>query len=90
MSARYLEPWEMEGVEGLEVVVAKTTKAVWTENEDVFVHTGDTTEREDGYIHIGLLAWEDTPDDPADDGEYNIRRLRDYVAEWLKANGGVR
>ena len=92
MGARYLEPWEMDGVDGIEVVVARTTKAVWTEDDDVFVYTGDTTERADGYIHIGVLTWEDTDDtdDPADDGEYNIRRLRDFVAEWIKANGGVR
>jgi len=50
----------------------------------VFIHTGDTTEREDGYVHIGQLQWEDTPDDPADDGGYNIERLRDFVNTYKK------
>jgi len=52
----------------------------------VFVRTGDTTEREDGYVLIGQLGWEDMPDDPADDGGYNVGRLRDFVSKWRKEN----
>jgi hypothetical protein len=57
----------------------------WTVDDDVFVRTGDTTEREDGYILIGQLDWDDTPDDRA--VEYNIERLRTFVSAWRKENG---
>ncbi len=83
MSYRYMEPWELENAEAIEIVVG-TTKVAWTVDDDVFIHTGDTTEREDGYVHIGQLQWEDTPDDPADDGGYNIERLRDFVNTYKK------
>ena len=80
---RYLEPWEMEGEEALEIVVG-TTKVAWTVDDDVFVHIGDKAEREDGYILIGQLQWADTPNDPADDAGYNISRLREFVLAWQK------
>lgn len=81
-----MEPWELENAEAIEIVVG-TTKVAWTVDDDVFVHIGEKTEREDGYKHIGTLEWVDTPDDPADDGGYNIGRLRDFVCAWQK---GVR
>lgn len=82
----YPEPWQSEGWDALEIVVGANTRVAWTVDDDVFVHTGDTTEREDGYICIGQLAWEDTPNDPADDAGHNISRLREFVTNWEKAN----
>lgn len=89
----YGEPWQDEGWDALEIVHGGpplplgAMPVAWTVDDDVFVRTGDTTEREDGYIHIGTLGWEDTPDDPADDGGHNINRLRDFVSAWRKENG---
>jgi hypothetical protein len=81
----YLEPWQLEGAEGIEITVG-TTPVAWTVDDDVFVRTGDTAEREDGFILIGQLEWVDTPDDPADDAGYNIDRLREFVWAWKKEN----
>ena len=81
----------MEGAEAIEEVILGQ-RVAWTVDDDVYVYTGDTTEREDGYVHIGTLGWEDTPDDPADDAGYNIERLREFFFNWkeneLKKNAG--
>lgn len=84
----YREPWQDEGWEALEIVHGEPPLPVaWTVDDDVFVRTGDTTERDDGYALIGQLEWVDTPDDPADDMGYNVNRLRDFVSKWRKENG---
>lgn len=80
---KYMEPWELEGAEAIEEIVGGT-RVAWTVDDDVYVHTGDTSERDDGYVHIGTLGWEDTPDDPADDAGFNIERLREFVLAWKK------
>ena len=82
------EPWQDEGWDALEITHGVPPLPVaWTVDDDVFVRTGDTTEREDGYVLIGQLGWEDTPDDPADDGGYNVGRLHEMVSKWRKENG---
>jgi hypothetical protein len=50
----------------------------------VFIHTGNKTEREDGYVHIGRLEWEEAPNDPLDDSGHNIERLREFVISYKK------
>jgi hypothetical protein len=81
----YLEPWQLEGAEAIEIIVGFPPMPVaWTVDDDVFVRTESTAEREDGYILIGQLEWVDTPDDPADDAGYNIERLREFVLAWRK------
>ena len=83
----YLEPWQLEGADGIEITVGFPPMSVaWTVDDDVFVRTGSTVEREDGYILIGQLEWVDTPDDPADDAGYNLERLREFVQAWRKGN----
>ena len=77
----YLEPWQLEGEEAVEIVVG-TTRVAWTVDDDVFIYTGDKSEREDGYIHIGQLEWEDN-NDPTDDFGHNEGRLRQYVTDKL-------
>lgn len=84
VTMNYPEPWQHEPIDALEISVLGLPVA-WTADDDVFVRTGDTAEREDGYVHIGLLGWEDT-DDPCDDAGYNTERLRQYVLAWIKAN----
>ena len=81
MNYRYMEPWELENAEAIEIIV-DTTKVAWTVNDDVFIYTGDTTEREDGYVHIGKLEWDETSNDPLDDSGHNIERLRDFVISY--------
>lgn len=84
----YDYPPEYDNEDALEIVHGEPPLPVaWTVDDDVFVRTGDTTEREDGYFLIGQLGWEDTPDDPTDDGGYNVGRLRDFVSAWRKENG---
>lgn len=83
----YLEPWQMEGEEAIEIVVG-TLRAAWTIHDDVYVHTG-TREREDGYQLIGNLHWveESWGGNAFDDLAYNEERLREFVLEWAKTNG---
>ena len=80
----YLEPWQLEGEEAVEIVVG-TTRVAWTVDDDVFIYTGDKSEREDGYIYIGQLEWEDN-NGPTDDFGHNEGRLRQYVTDKLRGN----
>lgn len=77
------EPWQMESVDALEINILGMPVA-WTVDDDVFVRTGDKTEREDGYVLIGQLEWIDDINDPCDDAKFNEGRLRDFVCEWVK------
>lgn len=55
----------------------------WVEDDGVYVRSEETKEsstREDGFILIGYLDWEDSPDD--DDMEYNLERLSNFVMDW--------
>lgn len=55
----------------------------WTEDDGVYVRSEETksSTREDGFILVGYLDWEDSPDDN-DDMEYNLDRLSNFVMEW--------
>ena len=77
---RYLDPWELESEQALEIDVLGT-RVAWTENDNVFIYTGEKTQRDDGYEHIGNLEWEDGPS-PHDDMEYNLGRLRNFFINW--------
>ena len=82
------QPWELDGAEALEIIHGLPPLPVaWTVDDDVYVRVGDTTEREDVFVLIGRLNWEDTPDDPADDSGHNIDRLRYFVSMWRKEEG---
>lgn len=59
-------------------VVVHDARVSWSETDDVYVHTGQTAEREDGYVNIGSLAWDDGGDEV-----HNIERLKQFVGEWL-------
>jgi len=62
-------------------------KVAWTEDDDVYVHQPDHPEckREDGYVLIGTLEWEDGHTETYDEGmQYNIDRLRAFAKEHLK------
>lgn len=76
---KYREPWQGEGEEALEITVGYNTRVAWTTEDDVYVYTGDVSEREDGFVWIGRLCWEDNEDDPCDDEGFNVQRLRDFV-----------
>ena len=91
----YKEQWQYEGEsysEALEIVHGGlplplgALPVVWTVDNDVFVRFEEESDRDDGYIHIGQLEWEDV-DDPSGYGEYNISRLRDFVSAWRKERG---
>lgn len=75
----YREPWQDEVEEALEITVGPNTRVAWTTTDDVYVYTGDMSEREDGFVWIGRLCWEDNEDDPCDDEGFNVQRLRDFV-----------
>lgn len=81
---RYLEPWELESEQALEIDVLGT-RVAWTENDDVFIHTGEKTQRDDGYEHIGRLEWEDSPTSHGD-MEHNLDRLRDFFINWRNSH----
>jgi hypothetical protein len=74
---------EYEDEDALEITVGFATQVAWTTADDVYVHTGDTSEREDGFVWIGQLSWEDN-DDPCDDYGFNVQRLRDFVIQHEK------
>lgn len=79
--------WQHRHADAIEIKVLDMHVA-WTVDDDVFVHTGNTDEREDGFVHIGTLEWVDG--DPehtvSEDEAYNTDRLREYVCAWIKAN----
>lgn len=84
MTTYYPEPWQFETTDAIEITVGVPPKRVaWTVDDDVYVHTGDTSQRDDGYVWIGELEWVDTPDDPCDDAGFNEERLRQFVLAWL-------
>lgn len=69
------EPWQREGESAFEIVEG-TTRAAWTEDDAVFVYTGNTDEREDGFQFAGYLHWTDGTD------EENINRFREFVRNY--------
>jgi len=73
----YREPWQDES-EALEITVGPATRVAWTIDDDVFVFTGDKSERKDGFVWIGRLCWEDS-DDAYNDYDFNVQRLRDFI-----------
>jgi len=77
---RYLEPWEMEGENAIEVKVLDFHVA-WSDSNKVFIFTGEKNEREDGYKHIGDLEWNDDYTETT-----NITRLHEFTLTWLKQN----
>lgn len=82
----YQEPWQTEGAEALETEVLGLPVA-WTVDDDVYVRTGDTSKREDGYMYIGTFPWEDGHAETYYGQEdHNIDRLHEYVVAWIKAN----
>jgi len=74
----YKEPWHDEVEEALEITVGPNTRVAWTTADNVYVYTGDKSERKDGFVWIGRLYWEDS-DDPYDDYGFNVQRLCDFV-----------
>jgi hypothetical protein len=79
----YLEPWQLEGDDALEIEVG-AARVAWTESDDVFVLSKETqaqSTREDGFVWIGALEWvgdvEDDEDEP-----FNLQRLREFVLKW--------
>ena len=78
--------WEepTDGVDAWEVVVAGT-RAAWTVDNDVYVYTGDTSEREDGFVHIGVLEWVDDDTVSVSESEAaNEHAFREFVLEYKK------
>jgi len=80
----YQGPWQQESAEALEINVLGLPVA-WTVDDDVYVRTGETTEREDGYIHIGTFEWEDGHSESFSEQQLrNSDRLHEYVCAWIK------
>jgi hypothetical protein len=78
-------PPEYDAEHALEITVGSMDVA-WNEDDEVYIRaeeTKDKSSREDGYILIGHLNWEDSPDCNYDeDTEYNLERLRNFVLDW--------
>ena len=75
------EPWQSEGESAWEMTIGFTPVA-WTEDDDVYLRNpaNPSTQREDGFIWIGHLAW----DDDVDEAE-NEARLRNFVTDYKSA-----
>lgn len=78
-------PPEYDAEHALEITVGDMNVA-WNEDDEVYIRsekTKDKSTREDGYIFIGHLNWEDSPDCNYDeDTEYNLERLRNFALDW--------
>lgn len=81
----YDYPPEYNAEHALEITVGDMDVA-WNEDDEVFIYTEKTktqSVRDDGYILIGNLEWEDSPNCNYDeDMEYNLERLRNFALDW--------
>ena len=71
--------------DALEFVVGDLHVA-WTVDDEVYVHTGDTSQREDGYVLIGMLEWDADYKTAMREQIANKKRLHKFVHEWVKDN----
>lgn len=74
------EPWQSEGESAWEMMIGFTPVA-WTEDDDVYLRNpaNPSTQREDGFIWIGHLAWDDDVDEAEAENEV---RLRNFVTDY--------
>ena len=72
------EPWQMEGESAWEIKCGFCT-AAWTEDGDVYLYNpaNPGTEREDGFVWIGHLDYNDEADET---GNENL--LHDFVVTY--------
>lgn len=68
--------------DAMEIVVGDLHVA-WTVDDEVYVHTGDTSQRDDGYVLIGMLEWEADHKTAMREQIVNEERLREFVRVWL-------
>jgi hypothetical protein len=83
LDTAWIEHWE---VDALEVTVG-SMQVAWTSDDEVYVYTEQTKQqstREDGYIFIGNLEWEDMPVDGdwTQEEANNLERLRNFALDW--------
>ena len=83
----YLEPWQLESYDALEEVVMGQ-RVAWTVDDEVYLHTGNTDKRDDGYEYIGKLEWEDSPNATyRENMSHNLQRLREFFLTWRQETG---
>ncbi len=67
-------------------IVESGYPVAWTEDDNVYVRQPEKSDREDGYVLIGQLEWNDNSDSYAESEYDNLQRLRAFVREQLKLN----
>jgi len=71
-----------EPYEAVEIIV-QGMRIAWTVDDEVFVHTGDTSQREDGFVLIGMLPWDADYKTHIMEQMENENRLREFVQVWI-------
>jgi hypothetical protein len=69
---------------GVVEIIHNEIPYAWDVDGNVWKYTGETTQRKDGFVHVGVLAWEEILSLTLDvdvELEHNERRLHDYLSE---------